>query len=121
MIQVLPPLPCHRCQVRVATYYSPAPYSKTNALHRVLLQLPDDDGNRIPLGPGEGGIVEAQFNVGRPPTLQAGEEQLLPFAVNLDALSFPKPGTYSFVFTFKNDELARLTFRIAGPPGIRFP
>jgi hypothetical protein len=97
------------------------PYSKTNALHRLLVQLQDDDGNRIPLGPGEEGMLEAQFNVGRPPTLQAGEEQLLPFAVNLDALSFSKPGTYSFVFTLNSDELARLTFRITGPPGIQFP
>jgi hypothetical protein len=95
------------------------PYSKTNVLHRLLLQLQDDDGNRIPLG-GEEGILEAQFNVGRPPTLQAGEEQLMPFAVNLDALSFAKPGTYSFVFTLNSDELARLTFRITGPPGIQF-
>ena len=96
------------------------PYSKTNALHQLLLQLQDDDGNRIPLGPGEEGTLEAQFNVGRPAILQAGEEQPLPFAVNLDGLSFPKPGTYSFVFTLDGDERARLTFRIAGPPGIQF-
>ena len=40
--------------------------------------------------------------------------------MNLDALSFPEPGTYSFVFTLNNDELARLTFRITGPPGSSF-
>jgi hypothetical protein len=55
--------------------------------------------------------VEANFNVGRPPHLQSGESQTIPFAMNLDGLAINQPGSYSFVIEIDQREVQRLTFR----------
>lgn len=103
------------------------PYTSTNRNHRLDLRLENEDGERMPLGPAvvadEHGAnkspmgVGAQFNVGRPPILQAGDSQNLPFAINLDQLAFTSPGAYSFVISINDEEVERLTFRVLGPQG----
>src|SRR5512132_2160368 len=60
------------------------PYTATNQMHRFEVYLLDADDNELPLGDApseaeqpEGKIrrLGGQFNVGRPPTLQPGDEQ----------------------------------------------
>jgi hypothetical protein len=63
---------------------------------------------------GEGRIeaIGGQFNVGRPPTLKPGDEQVVPFAVNINGLSFEKAGNYRFVISIDGDDTKELPFRL---------
>src|SRR5438093_1611284 len=68
------------------------PYTATNRNHTMRISLKGADGEEIALGlqpadptdPTSAGTVpmhyvEANFNVGRPPQLQSGESQTIPF------------------------------------------
>lgn len=95
------------------------PYTATNENHNLGVQLQDQDGQVLPLGPGQ--IVPegrpafgAVFNIGRPPMLQRGDPQIVTFAVNIDGLVIDAPGSYSFVITIDEKEMHRLIFRV-GP------
>jgi hypothetical protein len=98
------------------------PYTATNQNHSFTLHLEDEDGNRMSLGEGPDGmpgvidgqlqVVGGEFNVGRPPQLPAGDEQLVPIALNLDGLVFTKPGMHSFVLTIDGTPLERLPLRV---------
>lgn len=99
------------------------PYTETNRLHHLDVKLESEDGELVPLGPAmpdpeEPGTmhratgVAAQFNVGRPPLLQPGDRQSLPFAINLDQLAFAVPGAYSFTLSIDGVEANRLVFRV---------
>lgn len=98
------------------------PYTATNQPHKFELRLEDADGKELPLGnaPGEAegdepksiSRIGGEFNVGRPPNLYPGEEQLLPFAINLDGLSFEQAGAYRFVLDVDGSEVKRLPFRV---------
>jgi hypothetical protein len=95
------------------------PYTGTNENHKLGIQLQDQDGRRMALGPGhavpdDGPAFGAMFNVGRPPMLQRGDPQPVPFAVNIDGLPIDVPGAYSFVLTIDDKEIHRLRFRVAG-------
>jgi Family of unknown function (DUF6941) len=100
------------------------PYTATNRNHTMRISLKGADGEEIALGlqpadptdPTSVGTVpmyyvEANFNVGRPPHLQSGESQTIPFAMNLDGLAINQPGSYSFVIEIDQREVQRLTFR----------
>jgi hypothetical protein len=90
------------------------PYVRTNAVHRLDINLQDDDGVEQPLVRSPDGAtqtkVQAQFNIGRPPNLEIGAEQPIPFALNLDGLVIPGPARYSFMIAIDDEERARLTF-----------
>lgn len=96
------------------------PYNKTNENHQLEVWLETEDGDRLPLGAvqdAEGNrtgmsAVGARFNIGRPPILQAGDAQNLPFAINLGNIQFNSPGVYSFVISVDGTEMERLTFRV---------
>lgn len=98
------------------------PYTATNQPHKFELRLEDEDGQELQLGAAPVESAEAtveaitriggEFNVGRPPNLYPGEEQLLPFAVNLDGLVFERAGAYRFVLEIDGAEVKRLPFRI---------
>lgn len=99
------------------------PYTATNQSHQFELRLEDEDGNEVPLGKlppgsaaeGEEGTISrigGEFNVGRPAGIFPGEEQLLPFAINLDGLRFEKVGAYRFVLEVDGSEVKSLPFRI---------
>lgn len=99
------------------------PYTETNREHQLHVRLESEDGQPVPLGPAVPAPdqpadmqramgVGAQFNVGRPPVLQPGDRQNLPFAINLDQLGFRVPGAYSFALSIDGVEANRLPFRV---------
>lgn len=100
------------------------PYTSTNQEHTFSVRVEDEDGEPRPLGeamPGlpessiQGGKIvqfEGKFNVGRPPTIAPGDEQIVPFALQLDGLEFPKVGVYSVVVKVDDNEVSRLPFRV---------
>lgn len=103
------------------------PYAATNRNHTFQIKLTHEDGSDVPLGSpkvapdGTAAIpvsLTAQFNVGRPPTIQPGDSQVMAFAVNLDQLRFELPGAYAFVFSIDDNEVERLPFRVSGASGI---
>jgi len=97
------------------------PYTATNQEHRFVLQLEGEDGERLPLGEAPPGMetpdgkvrrIEGVFNVGRPPMLVAGDDQLIALAINLNGLPFTSTGRYTFALEVDGAEAKRLPFRV---------
>lgn len=97
------------------------PYTATNHMHSFSVKIVDPDENRIVLGsapPGaeapDGQVSElrGQFNVGRPPLLNAGDSQVVPIALNIDGLEFGTPNAYSVVISVDEEEMRRLPLRV---------
>ncbi len=93
------------------------PYTATNRNHEFELRLEDADGKRLPIGnnPNGDGKIEGfggQFNVGRPPQIQPGDEQIVPFAVNINGLTFDEAGHYRFVVSVDGTDAKGLSFRV---------
>jgi hypothetical protein len=96
------------------------PYTATNQMHKFEVYLQDADGNELPLA--DASDAEApdkkirrlggQFNVGRPPTLQPGDEQLIALAINLDGLTFDRADSYKFVIELDGSPEKELSFRV---------
>jgi len=53
-----------------------------------------------------------QFNVGRPPLLPAGDEQVVPIALTIDGLQFDRPDMFSWVIAIDGTVLKRLPMRV---------
>ena len=96
------------------------PYTATNEAHSLEVRI-ERDGSVMTLAPGgavpEGleppTTIRAEFNVGRPPQLAPGAEQLVCFAMNLNALRFEEPGSYEIVVTLDGtDQEDRLVFTL---------
>jgi hypothetical protein len=127
-----PTFPWAQGRIGIAATIS-VPYTATNQTHKMNLWLEDQDGSRLPLGssvspdgaPQEHMLIQAQFNVGRPAGMQAGDPQNMPFAVNLDNIQFAGPGYYSFVLRIDDSEdendTARLSIRVQFPNGVGMP
>ncbi|MBA3523445.1 MAG: hypothetical protein H0T85_02600 [Geodermatophilaceae bacterium] len=92
------------------------PYGATRSRHQMSVELADEDGTALPLGPvtasGRTGHLSLSFEAGRPEDLPPGEVQLLPFALNIDGYVFARPGGYAFVVAVDGQELTRLRFRV---------
>jgi len=80
----------------------------------------DEDGERIPLAkapPGakvsdeDKGKVLADFNAGRGPMMQPGDESLLPVAVPL-SVGLPKLGGYRVTVELDGSDVAAARFRV---------
>lgn len=99
------------------------PLLRTNQQHKVEVQLLTEDGQpvRPPQPDGDDTAEPVQFemvfNVGRPPGLQPGDDQLVAGAVNLPALPMPAAGKYEFVISLDGDPQTRLVFRVSPAPG----
>lgn len=98
------------------------PWTSTNHPHKFTVHLEDQDGNVLPLGdepPGEEGAppepvneLGGTFNIGRPPNLSSGDEQIIAIPITVDNLLIETPGSYSFVIKLDGTEVERLTFRV---------
>jgi hypothetical protein len=97
------------------------PYTATNQMHSFSVKIVDPDENSIVLGgspPGgeapDGKVRElrGQFNVGRPPLLNAGDSQVVPIALNIDGIEFSTPNAYSVVISVDEEEMRRLPLRV---------
>lgn len=116
--------PCVHSRIGLAVIVR-VEYTATNQLHTMAVTLEEEDGGTLVLGSTMGPDgqqtpikqIAAQFTVGRPPTIQPGDAQLIPFAINLDQLRFEKPGAYSVVLKIDGTMIETLTFRVALPVG----
>jgi hypothetical protein len=101
------------------------PWTQTNQQHTLTIALVDSDEHpvSVPTGPdtSEPFHGEMHFNIGRPPMLLIGEEQIVSLAITLPGLPMPELGRYSFVISVDGTELRRLSYRIMTPPGLTVP
>jgi hypothetical protein len=96
------------------------PWNAHNEAHRLCVRLEDQDSNPIrfaePL-PGAqvpddfDGSLTAQFNVGRSPIMQQGDESIVPLAVALN-IEVPKLGPYRVILSVDKDQAAIARFRV---------
>ena len=97
------------------------PYRAYHQDHKIALSLEDADGAAT------GFAVEGDFRVGSEPHLRVGDPTLMPLAVNVNGLSFDRPGDYSFKLEVDGAELKKYPFRVVqvvgGPiaPGVPTP
>ena len=97
------------------------PYTATNQMHTVKLHLEDEDGERIALGeeqadpeaePKQVFEIGGQFNVGRPPLLPPGDDQVVCLALTINNLRFEKPALFRWVLSVDGTPLKRLPMRV---------
>jgi len=105
------------------------PWTATNQSHSFEVRIVDADANEIPLGDAPPGFespdgkirrLGGEFNIGRPPQLPVGDEQVIPFAVNIDGMVFEQQGQYRIVISIDGTDLKELPIRVqqvamAGP------
>ncbi len=97
------------------------PYTATNEVHRLEVRIDDSDGRCIPIAdapPGAEAVdgklytIDGHFNVGRPPQLTPGDDQIVVIAMNIDGLVFEKADAYNVVIEIDGDEVKRLAIRV---------
>jgi hypothetical protein len=97
------------------------PYTATNQMHKLDVRVEDSDGALVSLGEGppnednpDGKIYRlgGEFNVGRPPLLPAGDDQVVPLAINVDGLIFHKPDMYRVVVAVDGTDMRSLPIRV---------
>lgn len=76
----------------------------------VYINSQSGSGERVPF------MVEMGFNVNRGDHIQDGESQSINFALSMPGLPIPKIGTYVFILAMDNEEVKRLSFRVANAP-----
>jgi hypothetical protein len=97
------------------------PYTATNVNHTLNVSLVNEDGNKQVLGIAADGFgqpepvldLKADFNLGRPPMLPQGDEQIVAMSMVLDQMMFPLPGMLAWVLEVDGTELKRLPMRVA--------
>lgn len=98
------------------------PWNSHNQAHRLKVSLVSEDGSVVPIaGPpppsqpiaeSDRGSVLAQFNAGRSPMMQPGEDSIMPLAVPLN-VQLPSLGGYSVIVEIDGAEKARARFQVA--------
>lgn len=97
------------------------PWTATNSEHKLSFHLLTEDGRKPHLAgdAAEGGsdvAGEMRFNVGRPPQLSSGDEQLVPFAFNFQGLPLMEVGRFSLNFLLDGHEERHLRIAVTVPP-----
>lgn len=91
------------------------PWNDTNRPYQVQLDIIDDDTQASilssPPGPPSGVI-----NLGRPPLLSPGADQVVCLAFNLYGLQFRQPGSYLAVVRIEGAEAGRSPFSVVALP-----
>jgi uncharacterized protein DUF6941 len=97
------------------------PWTETNRPHQFEVRLLDADGRILPLADAPPGVevedgkirrLGASVNVGRPPSVPAGDEQLVPIAMNIDGLVFTEEGRFEFIVAVDDRDMKRLPIRV---------
>lgn len=97
------------------------PWAATNQMHSFSVKIVDQDENKIVLGAAPPGTelpdgkvreLKGQFNVGRPPLLNAGDSQVVPIALNIDGIEFDTPNMFSVVISVDDGDMRRLPLRV---------
>jgi hypothetical protein len=88
------------------------PWTDTNQPHALELDVVDADEQSILREP-----LRANVNVGRPPHLAPGSDQVVCLALNLVALQFVRPGAYVVKLTVEGAVEARSPFNVLPLPG----
>jgi hypothetical protein len=118
-----PSFPFHKPRIGLGVVIG-VPYTATNQNHVLSIRLENEDGQRIAFGPATDGEqpgeqasigLQGRFDLGRPPHLQPGDAQTIPFAINLDQLRFDSPGAYALVIEINHVDIERLIFRVVSP------
>ncbi|MCS6803093.1 MAG: hypothetical protein RMM58_14925 [Chloroflexota bacterium] len=82
------------------------PWGATAHPHELLVALVDEDGaSLLPEPP------RLQFNVGRPPHAEPGEEVSMPVTITLNQLTIAQPGRYTVLLHVDGRIIARTSFR----------
>jgi hypothetical protein len=130
-IITVPKFPARHARIGVGIFVH-VPYTATNEMHSFSINLRDQDGNALPIVPAPPGAdssggaeaperkiseLKGAFNVGRPPFLAPGDEQVVPIAFNIDGLEFKKSDVYSVVIAIDDSEVRTLPFRVQSTTG----
>ena len=84
------------------------PYTQTNKDHLLRISLQDQDGHVV-----NNLSFTSPFKVGRPPHLNEGDAQILPFAFNFDGLVFEKASIYRWVIEIDGEIIGGNSMRAA--------
>ena len=84
-------------------------WDETNRRHGMQLSIQDPDGKVL------GDEMSMEFEAGRPPGLQTGQDQRMVISVNVGA-SFEAPGPHALIVNSGEDELARSRFYVVEAP-----
>lgn len=87
------------------------PWNETNQKHNLEIAIQHEDGLQL-------AKIDAQFEVGRPPGLTAGQDQRVQLAVDL-RLKIERSGAYGIIARLEDEEMERTTFRVLPAPGLR--
>lgn len=91
------------------------PWNDTNQPHELVIDILDEDGNSIvPTPPG---APRGTINVGRPPNILPGADQVVPLAISLANLTLARPGVYSVILRLDGSDVARSPFSVTLAPG----
>lgn len=121
----------HRVELALALLVR-VPWTTTNKEHLLTIELVSElrgdavsgtgGAERVPINLGpqrwlpedsdDRGKIHLNFNVGRPPQLNPGEDSLVPYAIPLHDRELPRPGTYYFSFCVDGTELDRISFQV---------
>lgn len=98
------------------------PYTATNQMHKIVLHLELPDGQKFVLGmqppisddasPTPMYELQGNFNVGRPPILTPGDEQVVALAMVIDQIQFERPDIYTWVLSVDGTPMKRLPMRV---------
>ena len=86
------------------------PWVETNEEHVIGLDILDADGHSIL--PRDPGPLRGKLNVGRPAHIEAGEDQVMSFAISLNGTVIERVGRYVIVLELDGKEAARAPFRV---------
>jgi hypothetical protein len=85
------------------------PWDETNQRQGVQVVIEDPDGAEL------GDELSMEFEAGRPPGLQPGQEQRMVISLNVGA-TFETPGPHAVVVRSDDDELERSRFYVPRAP-----
>jgi hypothetical protein len=92
------------------------PYTETNQPHTLDVRIDDGDGRTIQLGTQPDGspltTLGGSINVGRPPNLAHGDEQLVAIGLNIDGMEFGHPDRYGVIVELDGEPALTLPFRV---------